>query len=134
MSNTASDGSGGLLAATSVTLIDTDFIANHGGAVIGIDDVVTPTVRISEGQFSGNSAEDTLNGSLEMSGTHVVNNADGSGLSVNRAATITNSTFISNASGGSGGGLYAGEAVTLTNVTFISNTAQQTGGGASFPA
>ncbi|MBK8986378.1 MAG: hypothetical protein IPM39_09895 [Chloroflexi bacterium] len=107
---------GGLYAANTLTVANTEIISNTtGGAAGGL--FANGAAVITGTLFSGNSASRGNGGGASIFGSVPVQ--------------VTNSRFENNGTGGSGGGMFVSTAVTMTlnSVDFVGNTASFHGGG-----
>ncbi|MCL4264490.1 MAG: hypothetical protein KJ069_14800 [Anaerolineae bacterium] len=107
---------GGLYAANTLTVANTEIISNTtGGAAGGL--FANGVAVITGTLFSGNSASSGNGGGASIFGSVPVQ--------------VTNSRFENNGTGGSGGGMFVSTAVTMTlnNVDFVGNYANFHGGG-----
>jgi hypothetical protein len=132
MSNTGSPAGGLRAVGNSATLINTDFMANDGGAMIWAQDNTPSDVYVTGGQFIRNSAGGlAVYGSLEMTGTHIISNSGTSGVRVwAGAARLQNVQFEYNhCTECDAGGLYfygwgieGNFPLALSSTSFVSNS------------
>lgn len=112
--NGTANGNGGsiLNLGTLLTVADSYFVANTGGAGGAIVNLIGSELKVSNSTFSLNRA-----------------NNGGGGVSNGGTATIVNSTFSGNTANASGGAIVNATAMTIANCTIVSNTAGGAGGG-----
>jgi len=115
--NTAHDCGGGLYTFYgNPTLTNCNFSRNsalYGGGVFAGGSIGSGDPTLVKCTFSDNTAQGGA-------GMHLANGS----------ATLTNCTFVANASIDIGGGFYTGTGITtLTNCIFVGNSAGQSGGG-----
>ena len=150
---TQGDGGGLLLNTGTATAIFDSTITGNVGVNGGGGEDTDGTLNILDASFTNNRALGTADGSggnggaldvadgssaVNIAGTlfqgnFAGNNAVGNGGAINQVAGnlgVTNSEFITNASGNLGGGInFSGMTIQVTNSTFFANHAI-TGGGA----
>jgi hypothetical protein len=132
---------GGLLSASTLTLIGTDFISNTSTSYGG--GAWTQGAVLTNGSFQGNKCTGGGcqggglfdNAPLTLNGTQIISNTStgSGGGALATDAALTNGSFQGNkctGDGCEGGGLDAEGTLALTGTDFISNTSTSDGGGA----